>query len=66
MLTVLAVVCPPLAVAAVGRPAEAAANLGLTAFFYVPGACHALRVVGRHRDARRNDALLRALAEVPA
>ncbi len=63
MLSVLAVVCPPLAVLAAGRPAQAAANVGLTLLLYVPGLLHALAVVDRHNVERRNEALMQAVAE---
>ena len=65
MLAMLAVICPPLAVLAAGRPSQAAANLGLTLLLYVPGLVHALAVVDHHNTERRNEALLRALAEHP-
>ncbi len=66
MLALLAVICPPLAVLAAGRPSQAAVNLGLTLLLYVPGLVHALAVVDRHQTERRNEALLRVLAEHPA
>jgi uncharacterized membrane protein YqaE (UPF0057 family) len=59
--TVLAVVCPPLAVAASGTRSDLVANLGLTALLFVPGVLHALRVVDRHDTRRRYAELLRAL-----
>jgi uncharacterized membrane protein YqaE (UPF0057 family) len=59
--TVLAVVCPPLAVLTNGRPAEVLANLGLTALLFVPGVVHALRVVDRRETERQFTELLRAL-----
>lgn len=62
MLPFLAVVCPPLAVLATGRPAGALVNVALTACFYVPGIVHALAAVGRHATDRRNAALLQAVA----
>ena len=62
MLYILAILCPPLAVLAVGRPSQAAANVGLTLALYVPGLVHALGAVDRHAVERRNEALLRAVA----
>jgi uncharacterized membrane protein YqaE (UPF0057 family) len=59
--TVLAVVCPPLAVLTTGRPAEVITNLGLTALLFVPGVIHALKVVDRHETEQRFARLLRAL-----
>lgn len=61
MRTVLAVVCPPLAVAASGTRAEVVTCLGLTALLYLPGVLHALRVVDRHVTRRRYEQLFRAL-----
>lgn len=61
MLTLLALVCPPLAVLATETPARAAANLGLTLCMFVPGVVHALAVVERHTLSRRYDAVMRAL-----
>ena len=62
MLSLLAVLCPPLAVYAVGRPSQAALNAGLTLMFYLPGMVHALAAVDRYQTDRRNEALLRAVA----
>lgn len=59
MLRLLAVVCPPLAVIAAGRPALAGLNAALSLTFYVPGLLHALAVVDRHETDRRNDTILR-------
>lgn len=61
MLTVLAVICPPLAVLATGRPGKAVVNVGLTALLYVPGVIHALNVVGRHNTEKWGASLLRAV-----
>ncbi len=62
MLSLLAVLCPPLAVYAVGRPSQAALNAGLTLMLYLPGMVHALAAVDRYQTDRRNEALLRAVA----
>jgi uncharacterized membrane protein YqaE (UPF0057 family) len=61
MLTLLAILCPPLAVLLVGRPSQAAANVGLTLLLFVPGARHALAVVDQYETARRNATLLRLI-----
>ena len=62
MLSLLAVLCPPLAVYAIGRPSQAAVNVGLTMLLYLPGLVHALAAVDRYQVDRRNEALLRAVA----
>jgi uncharacterized membrane protein YqaE (UPF0057 family) len=62
MLSLLAVLCPPLAVLAVGRPSQVAVNLGLTALLYLPGLIHALAAVDRYQIGRRNEALLKAVS----
>jgi uncharacterized membrane protein YqaE (UPF0057 family) len=62
VLTLLAVVCPPLAVLLAGRSPQAAANLGLTLLVFLPGVRHALAVVDEYETDRRNAALLRAVA----
>lgn len=66
MLPLLAVLCPPLAVLATGRPGRATLNVLLTFSLYVPGLLHALAVIARHRTDRRNAALLAAVAAYDA
>lgn len=61
MLNVLSVVCPPLAVLAAGSPASAAANLGWTLLFYVPGVIHARSVVEKHSIEQRYNSVMDAL-----
>ena len=61
MLSLLAVLCPPLAVLTVGRPSQAAVNVGLTLLLYLPGLVHALAAVDRYQVGRRNEALLKAV-----
>jgi uncharacterized membrane protein YqaE (UPF0057 family) len=62
MLSLLAVVCPPLAVlAAEGKGSRVAANLGLTLLLYVPGMLHALAAVERHNVGRRYESVMRVL-----
>jgi uncharacterized membrane protein YqaE (UPF0057 family) len=62
VLPLLAVLCPPLAVLATGRPARATVNVALTCCLYIPGLMHALAEVERHATDRRNEALLEAVA----
>lgn len=64
MLTLLAVLCPPLAVLATGNRPEAVKNVGLTALLYVPGVLHALRVVDEHATRQKYEALMRAMGPV--
>jgi uncharacterized membrane protein YqaE (UPF0057 family) len=63
MLTILVVLCPPLAVLIVASPGHAAKNCGLTLLFYVPGVLHARSMVERYRVSRRYDSLMRVLEE---
>ena len=62
MLTVLAILCPPAAVFAVGTRGQASTSVLLTGLLYLPGVIHALRVVDRHETERRFALVLRALA----
>ena len=66
MRSVLAVVCPPLAVLSSGSRAEAVKNAGLTLCLFVPGVVHALGVVDRYNTGRRYDAVMRAMAATAA
>ena len=43
MLTLLAIICPPLAVLATGNRSGAVENLGRTMLLYLPGLFHAAR-----------------------
>jgi uncharacterized membrane protein YqaE (UPF0057 family) len=61
MLSLLAVLCPPLAVLVVSRPSQVAVSVGLTSLLYLPGLVHALAVVDRYQVERRNEALLKAV-----
>ena len=61
LLTLLAVLCPPLAVLGTGGRTEAAKNLGLTTLLYVPGVLHALRTVDDHVTQQRFAVLLQAI-----
>jgi uncharacterized membrane protein YqaE (UPF0057 family) len=66
MFTILAIVCPPLAVLATSTPSRAAGNLGLTLMGFVPGVVHALRTVDQHSVEKRYASVMRALAIRPA
>jgi len=61
MRSVLAVVCPPLAVLTSGTPSQAARNAGLTLLFYVPGVLHALGVVEKYTVERKYESVFRAM-----
>lgn len=53
MLSLFAVICPPLAVALTGKPKEIWFSLLLTVCFWVPGVVYAFRVIkeaGIHYD----------------
>lgn len=63
MRSLLAVVCPPLAVLSAGSLADAARNAGLTLLLFVPGVVHALGVVDRFDTARRYDSVMRAMEQ---
>jgi uncharacterized membrane protein YqaE (UPF0057 family) len=63
MLSLLAVVCPPLAVLLTGGRRRAAANVGLTLLLYAPGLIHALTVVDRYHTDQRNETLMRLAAQ---
>jgi uncharacterized membrane protein YqaE (UPF0057 family) len=66
MRSLLAVLCPPLAVLASGTPSQAAANAGLTLLLFVPGVLHALSVVDRYNVERQYESVFRALERVAA
>ncbi|QJW93887.1 YqaE/Pmp3 family membrane protein [Frigoriglobus tundricola] len=61
MLSVFAIVCPPLAVLLTSSPLQAATNLGLTLFLYVPGVLHARKAVEKYSVNRQYDKLMRIL-----
>ena len=63
MLALLAIVCPPLAVLAVGTRSNTAANVGLTLMGFVPGVVHALRVVEQHTIERQYASVMRVLEQ---
>lgn len=62
MLSLLAIVCPPLAVLATEKKgSQVAASIGLTMLLYVPGLLHALAAVERHSVERRYESVMRVL-----
>jgi uncharacterized membrane protein YqaE (UPF0057 family) len=61
MLTLLAIICPPLAVLATGNRSGAVENLGRTMLLYLPGLFHALDEVERYTTIRQYDAVMRVL-----
>jgi uncharacterized membrane protein YqaE (UPF0057 family) len=62
MLSLLAVLCPPLAVFAVEKsPSRTLVNFGLTLLFYFPGLIHALATVERRSVGRRYESVMRVL-----
>lgn len=60
MRSVLAVVCPPLAVL-LTSPLSFPKSCCLTLLLFVPGVLHARDVVEKHNANRRYDALMRVL-----
>ena len=62
MNTLLAILCPPLAVLGAGSRADAAKNVILTALLYIPGVLHALRTVDLYETRKRYALVLDALA----
>jgi uncharacterized membrane protein YqaE (UPF0057 family) len=63
MLHLLAILCPPAAVALLGKPSQCALNLFLTLLLYFPGLLHALHVVEQYRTQRRNELLMRLVSQ---
>jgi uncharacterized membrane protein YqaE (UPF0057 family) len=61
MLTLLAVLCPPLAVLATGNRSGALGNVGLTMLGYLPGLRHALAEVDKYDTIRRYRLVMRAM-----
>lgn len=58
MMYLLAVILPPVAVLFSGKPIQAFLNLILTAFFWFPGAIHAILVVKDSKDDKRMEKYL--------
>jgi uncharacterized membrane protein YqaE (UPF0057 family) len=63
MLTLLVIICPPLAVLLTAPASRAAANLGLTLLGYVPGVLHARATVERYRVHRQYESVMRELED---
>ncbi len=63
MLTVLVILCPPLAVLLTAPASHAVKNLGLTLLLYIPGVLHARAAVEQYTVTRRYAALMRLLED---
>jgi uncharacterized membrane protein YqaE (UPF0057 family) len=61
MRYLLAIVLPPVAVLACGKPVQFLFNILLTLFFWVPGMLHAILVVHDAREDERAERIVRAL-----
>jgi uncharacterized membrane protein YqaE (UPF0057 family) len=62
MLSLLAILCPPLAVYVAERSgSRTATNIGLTLLLYFPGLIHALSTIERHDLGRRYESVMRVL-----
>ncbi|HEX4608429.1 MAG TPA: YqaE/Pmp3 family membrane protein [Urbifossiella sp.] len=66
MRSLLALICPPVAVLASGSRSELAANAALTLLFFLPGVVHARGVVERFTTARQYDSVMRAMEQAGA
>jgi uncharacterized membrane protein YqaE (UPF0057 family) len=53
MLYLLAIVLPPVAVLACGKPGTAVLNCFLTLLLWIPGVIHAILVVNEHKSDQR-------------
>lgn len=62
MRYLLALLLPPLAVLACGKPIQAVLNAGLTLCLYFPGAIHALFVVSSHKADLRSQEMAHTIA----
>jgi uncharacterized membrane protein YqaE (UPF0057 family) len=63
MRSLLALVCPPVAVLTSGSRSEVAANAVLTLLFFLPGVVHALGVVDRFTTNRQYASVMRAMEQ---
>lgn len=63
MRYLLAVLLPPLAVLACGKPFQFILSIILTLCFYIPGLIHALCVVSSYEAERRNQKLIQAIKQ---
>ncbi len=63
MLYLLAVILPPVAVLACGKPFQAILNLVLTLMVYFPGLIHALFVVHNYYSDKRTERIIRGFQQ---
>ena len=63
MLTLLAIICPPLAVLFCGKPFSAILNLVLWCCFIIPGIIHAVIVVNNHKADKRTDKMIKGVTK---
>lgn len=61
MLYLIAILLPPLAVLAAGKPFQAIINIPLTLAFWIPGMAHALLVVHNYYADQRTERLIKAM-----
>ncbi|QEL18168.1 YqaE/Pmp3 family membrane protein [Limnoglobus roseus] len=61
MLTILSILCPPVAVLATGQPRAAVKTAGLTLLLFVPGVLYARREVERYTVCRQYEPVFRAM-----
>jgi uncharacterized membrane protein YqaE (UPF0057 family) len=62
MLSLVAIICPPLAVLLVEKSGtRTATNVGLTLLLYFPGLIHALNSVERRSVGQRYESVMRVL-----
>jgi uncharacterized membrane protein YqaE (UPF0057 family) len=66
MRSLLAILCPPVAVLASGTRSQALANAGLTLLLFVPGVIHALGIVEKRQVERQYQALFQAMDRLAA
>ena len=57
------IVCPPLLVLAMGKPTQAAINVFLSLFFYLPGLLHAYLMLQEQQDNLRTEKLIKAIRD---
>lgn len=66
MRSLLAFVCPPLAVLASGTRSQTALNVGLTMLLFIPGVIHALGIVEKRHVERQYEAVFLAMDRLAA
>jgi uncharacterized membrane protein YqaE (UPF0057 family) len=64
--SLLAIICPPLAVLASGTRTQVVLNTGLTLLLFIPGIIHALSIVDQYNVERRYENVMRALTQSAA